>query len=99
MNHKKAMPANGTRFSASSTDGFFAICATPSTPRSESPAPDGEEYWVTALYFASGRWGDGQGIYNYRAMADSLTLVGVYEALEREEGRSAAHIRERDWRP
>jgi oligosaccharide reducing-end xylanase len=42
------------------------------TPRSESPAPDGEEYWVMALYFASGRWGDGEGIYNYRAMADEL---------------------------
>src|SRR5574341_11991 len=28
------------------------------TPRSESPAPDGEEYWVMSLYFASGRWGD-----------------------------------------
>jgi oligosaccharide reducing-end xylanase len=42
------------------------------TPRSESPAPDGEEYWVMALYFASGRWGDGEGIYDYRAMADEL---------------------------
>ena len=42
------------------------------TPRSESPAPDGEEYWVMALYFASGRWGDGTGIYNYRAVADEL---------------------------
>jgi oligosaccharide reducing-end xylanase len=42
------------------------------TPRSESPAPDGEEYWVMALYFASGRWGDGQGSYNYRARADEL---------------------------
>jgi oligosaccharide reducing-end xylanase len=42
------------------------------TPRSESPAPDGEEYWVMALYFASGRWGDGKGIYDYRAMADEL---------------------------
>lgn len=42
------------------------------TPRSESPAPDGEEYWVMALYFASGRWGDGEGIYDYRARADEL---------------------------
>jgi len=42
------------------------------TPRSESPAPDGEEYWVMALYFASGRWGDGEGMHNYRAMADEL---------------------------
>lgn len=45
---------------------------TDGTPRSESPAPDGEEYWVMALYFASGRWGDGDGIYEYRAMADGL---------------------------
>jgi oligosaccharide reducing-end xylanase len=45
---------------------------TDGTPRSESPAPDGEEYWVMALYFASGRWGDGQGIYDYGAMANDL---------------------------
>ena len=45
---------------------------TDGTPRSESPAPDGEEYYVMALYFASARWGDGKGIYDYRAMADRL---------------------------
>lgn len=38
----------------------------------ETPAPDGEEYFVMALYFASGRWGDGKGIYNYRAWADKI---------------------------
>lgn len=42
------------------------------TPNSESPAPDGEEYWITALYFAAGRWGNGKGIYDYRAEADRL---------------------------
>jgi oligosaccharide reducing-end xylanase len=42
------------------------------TPNEETPAPDGEEYFVMALYFASGRWGDGQGIYNYRAWADKI---------------------------
>jgi oligosaccharide reducing-end xylanase len=36
------------------------------------PAPDGEEYFVTALYFAHARWGSGQGIYDYRAHADQL---------------------------
>jgi oligosaccharide reducing-end xylanase len=36
------------------------------------PAPDGEEYFVTALYFAYGRWGSGRGIYDYRAQADQL---------------------------
>ena len=38
----------------------------------DTPAPDGEEYFAMALYFASGRWGDGKGIYDYRAEADRL---------------------------
>lgn len=38
----------------------------------ETPAPDGEEYFVTALYFASGRWGNGVGIYNYHKWADKI---------------------------
>ncbi len=53
--------------------GFFSWSMNvDGTPRSESPAPDGEEYWTMALYFASGRWGDGKGIYDYRAQADRL---------------------------
>ncbi|MCX7984248.1 MAG: glycosyl hydrolase family 8 [Bacteroidetes bacterium] len=32
-------------------------------------ASDGEEWFVTALLFASKRWGDGVGIYNYKAEA------------------------------
>lgn len=42
------------------------------TPKAETPAPDGEEYFVTALYFAANRWGNGQGIYNYQAYADTI---------------------------
>jgi oligosaccharide reducing-end xylanase len=38
----------------------------------EMPAPDGEEYFAMALYFASHRWGNGTGIYNYRVEADRL---------------------------
>jgi oligosaccharide reducing-end xylanase len=53
--------------------GFFSwSMKTDGTPNSESPAPDGEEYWVMALYFAAGRWGNGTGIYDYRAEADRL---------------------------
>ena len=55
------------------TYGFFSwSLKTDGTPNSESPAPDGEEYYTMALYFASARWGDGKGIYNYRAAADRL---------------------------
>lgn len=53
--------------------GYFSwSMKTDGTPNSESPAPDGEEYWATALYFAGGRWGNGKGIYDYRAEADRL---------------------------
>jgi oligosaccharide reducing-end xylanase len=53
--------------------GYFSwSLKTNGVPNDEMPAPDGEEYFATALYFASGRWGNGQGIYNYRAEADRL---------------------------
>ena len=43
---------------------------TNGTARDNSPAPDGEEYWTMALYFAANRWGSGKGIYNYKAEAE-----------------------------
>jgi len=53
--------------------GFFSwSLKTDGTRNSDMPAPDGEEYFATALYFAAGRWGNGPGIYNYRAAADRL---------------------------
>ena len=53
--------------------GYFAWSVKrDGTPIDEMPAPDGEEYFITALYFASARWGDGDGIYDYRAQADRL---------------------------
>ncbi len=53
--------------------GYFAwSCKTDGTRNSLGPAPDGEEYFVMALYFASARWGDGAGIYDYHAQADRL---------------------------
>jgi oligosaccharide reducing-end xylanase len=35
-------------------------------------ASDGEEWYVTALFFASARWGDGEGIFNYKAEAQKI---------------------------
>ena len=53
--------------------GFFSwSMKTDGTPNDETPAPDGEEYYAMALYFASGRWGNGAGIYDYREEADRL---------------------------
>ena len=45
------------------------------------PAPDGEEYYAMALYFAAGRWGNGKGIYDYRAEADRLLTDMRHRAL------------------
>jgi oligosaccharide reducing-end xylanase len=53
--------------------GFFSWQAkTNGEVMSEFVAPDGESYYVTALYFAAHRWGKGAGIYNYQAEADRL---------------------------
>ena len=53
--------------------GFFSWSVkTNGVPNDEMPAADGEEYFVTSLYFAANRWGNGQGIYNYKAEADQL---------------------------
>ena len=35
-------------------------------------ASDGEEYFIMALMFASNRWGNGEGMYNYEAEADYI---------------------------
>jgi oligosaccharide reducing-end xylanase len=53
--------------------GYFAWSMnTDGTPRSTGAAPDGEEYYVMALYFAAHRWGNGKGIYNYQEQADRI---------------------------
>jgi oligosaccharide reducing-end xylanase len=53
--------------------GYFAwSMGTDGTPRSTGAAPDGEEYFTMALYFAAHRWGSGKGIYNYQAEADKI---------------------------
>lgn len=54
--------------------GYFAWQVNRSTFEIIDPnsASDGEEYFAMALFFASHRWGDGTGIYNYQAEAQQL---------------------------
>jgi len=59
--------------------GYFSwSMRTDGTPNDEMPAPDGEEYFAMSLYFAAGRWGNGTGIYDYRAAADRLLADMVH---------------------
>jgi oligosaccharide reducing-end xylanase len=37
-----------------------------------NPAPDGDEYFAMALLMAANRWGNGTGIYDYEAEANSI---------------------------
>lgn len=50
--------------------GYFAWhCKPDGTRLSEGPAPDGEEFFAMALFFASNRWGDGPEPFDYSAQA------------------------------
>ncbi len=53
--------------------GFFRWSVLPDgTPQAETPSPLAEQYFVTALYFAAHRWGNGNGIYEYSAHASRI---------------------------
>lgn len=55
--------------------GYFAwSCKVDGTPNSINPASDGELYFITALLFASNRWGNDSGI-NYLAEAQYILDV------------------------
>ena len=46
---------------------------------SYGPAPDGEEYFAMALFFASRRWGDGEGIFNYSREARAILRECIHQ--------------------
>lgn len=53
--------------------GYFAwSCQTNGIKNAYGPAPDGEEYFAMALFFAANRWGNGEGIYNYQQEARQI---------------------------
>ena len=59
--------------------GYFAWhCKTDGTQLAANPASDGEEWFIMALMFADGRWGSGEGIYNYRTEAQSILDVSLH---------------------
>jgi len=63
--------------------GYFSWSnKTDGTPNEETAAPDGEEYFVMALYFADARWGSGAGIYNYKQQADELLTTMRHRAVK-----------------
>jgi len=60
--------------------GYFAwSVATDGSKNAYGPAPDGEEYFAMALFFASHRFGDGEGIFCYSKEAKELLHTCIHK--------------------
>jgi len=60
--------------------GYFAwSCGLDGTKNAYGPAPDGEEFFAMALFFASNRWGDGEGIFHYAEEARAILRVCIHQ--------------------
>ena len=71
---------------------YFAwSCKYDGTHNSEGAAPDGESYFAMALLFASNRWGDGKGIYDYRTEADDLLRAMVHRQVISAPAQAGSH--------
>ncbi len=73
---------------APSYEYFAWSCKTDGTHNSEGAAPDGESYFAMALLFASNRWGDGKGIYDYHAEANKLLSAMVHRGVISAPGKN-----------
>ena len=59
--------------------GYFRwSCNLDGTSRAEGAAPDGEEFFAMTLLFASRKWGDGEGIFEYSKQAKELLKTAVH---------------------
>lgn len=67
------------------SEGYFAwSCGLDGTRNADGAAPDGEEFFAMALFFASHRWGDGEGIYCYSEQARKILRACIHKG---ESGR------------
>ena len=68
-------------------EGYFAwSCQTNGAKNANGPAPDGEEFFAMALYFASHRWGDKDGIFAYSKEADEILTAMVHKGYDGRKG-------------
>lgn len=75
-------------------EGYFAwSCATDGSKNAYGPAPDGEEFFALALFFASHRWGDGAGIFDYAQEAKAILKACLHKG---ENGRPGSPMWNQD---
>ncbi|MDE6846527.1 MAG: xylanase [Lachnospiraceae bacterium] len=69
--------------------GYFAwSCQVNGKKNAYGAAPDGEEYFAMALFFASHRWGDGDGIFHYAHEAQTLLHTCIHKGEDGKGGRA-----------
>lgn len=67
------------------SEGYFAwSCGLDGKKNAYGAAPDGEEFFAMALFFATHRWGDGEGIYCYSEQAKKILRACIHKG---ENGR------------
>lgn len=68
------------RIRSGPNSGYFAWSVRlDGTRNSDGPAPDGEEYFAMALFMASARWGDGEGLFRYADQAREILRHAVHQ--------------------
>ncbi|HEX2997265.1 MAG TPA: glycosyl hydrolase family 8, partial [Anaerolineales bacterium] len=69
--------------------GYFSWhCTTSGMRLDDVPASDGEEWFVMSLLFASTRWGDGEGIFDYQTQAQEILDVMLHKEDEADHGQA-----------
>ena len=75
-------------------EGYFAwSCRTDGKKNAYGPAPDGEEFFAMALFFAAHRWGNGEGIFDYEREAKAILRACLHKG---ENGRPGAPMWNRE---
>ncbi|MBP3604842.1 MAG: xylanase [Lachnospiraceae bacterium] len=73
-------------------EGYFAwSCGVDGTKNADGAAPDGEEFFAMALFFASHRWGDGEGIFAYSEMAKKILRACLHKGKNGRLGHPMFH--------
>lgn len=68
-------------------EGYFAwSCALDGSKNANGAAPDGEEFFAMALFFASHRWGDGEKIFQYSAEAKAILRACLHKGRDGRPG-------------
>lgn len=73
-------------------DYFAWHCKPDGTRLSQGPAPDGEEFFAMALFFAANRWGNGPEPYNYSEQASRILRACIHQG---EDGNGGSPM----WEP